>query len=84
MIALPPLGIALLNDFIEAMTKNHADLVGLASTSRSKKPTGRDRDNATRILLSLRGRSMAVAGLLYALPSCMLGIPHSTSSEGTC
>ena len=81
MCALPTLGVSLLNDFMSAMAKDHGDLVGLAATSRKKRPTTQERDAATRILLSLRGRSMAVAGLLYALPSCILGVPHSTSSE---
>lgn len=74
MSALPSLGVPLLNDFMAAMAKNHAELVTLASTSRQSKPSDQEKISATRILLGLKGRSMAVAGLLYALPSCILGV----------
>ena len=36
---------------------------------------------AVRIMVGLKGRSVSVAALLYALPACTLGLPRSTSTE---
>ena len=81
MSTLPSLGAYLLNKFVASMIKDHSELTRLASTTRRKSPSDKERRMAMRIIIGLKGRSVSVAALLYALPACPLGLPRSTSTE---
>ena len=65
MSALPSLGVRLLNLFVSSMAKDHANLMRLAATSRRKSPSEKERRNAVRIMVGLKGHSVSVAALLY-------------------
>ena len=79
MAAIPALGSKLLDELVENMVKNHGDLITIAMSKKGrKKPSKKEQVEVIQLLIGLRGRSMAVAALLFAVPACSLGVPRST------
>ena len=81
MTALPSVGSTMLDKLVERMVVDHGDLVNLAVIGNGrKKPSKSDQVRAIQLLIGLRGRSLAVAALLLAVPACPLGVPRSTTN----
>jgi hypothetical protein len=81
MAALPSFGSTMLDLLVDRMVLDHGELVGLAVTGNSKKRPSQDEQiKGALLLIGLRGRSLAVAALLLAVPACPLGVPRSSTN----
>ena len=71
MVAVPALGSKLLDELVQNMIENHGSLVTVAAAqTKRKKASKTDQIKLMQLLINLRGRSLAVAALLFAVPAC--------------
>ena len=82
MVAAPTYGSKLLDELVQNMIENHGSLVTIAAAkTKRKKASKTDQIKLMQLLINLRGRSLAVASLLFAVPACSLGVPRSTVNQ---